>query len=154
MLDKDAKYLLVQPGIEFIPVEGSHDEATQQKTSDNMIKWASRLLPPENLVIIPTRTTNLKDRMVHMQQNYSIDIAALLETWYAVKARLSVQELDAVEGMRGAIFSWVSFKGVQEPLIDCPRPLADVISHLEKFTTQCLTSRFRFSKSAQSNRRK
>lgn len=65
MLDKDAKYLLVQPGIEFIPVEGSHDEATQQKTSDNMIKWASRLLPPENLVIIPTRTTNLKDRMAY-----------------------------------------------------------------------------------------
>lgn len=67
-----------------------------------------------------------------MQQNYSIDIAALLETWYAVKARLSVQELDAVEGMRDAIFSWVSFKGVQEPLIDCPHLLADVISHLEK----------------------
>ena len=67
-----------------------------------------------------------------MQQNYSIDIAALLETWYAVKARLSVQELDAVEGMRGAIFSWVSFKGVQEPLIECPHLLADVISHLEK----------------------
>ena len=67
-----------------------------------------------------------------MQQNYSIDIAALLETWYAVKARLSVQELDAVEGIRAAIFSWVSFKGVQEPLIDCPHLLADVISHLEK----------------------
>ena len=67
-----------------------------------------------------------------MQQNYSIDIAALLETWYAVKARLSVQELDAVEGMRDAIFSWVSFKGVQEPLIECPHLLADVISHLEK----------------------
>lgn len=67
-----------------------------------------------------------------MQQNYSIDIAALLETWYAVKARLSVQELDAVEGMRAAIFSWVSFKGVQEPLIECPHLLADVISHLEK----------------------
>lgn len=67
-----------------------------------------------------------------MQQNYSIDIAALLETWYAVKGGLAVEQLDAVEGMRDAIFSWVSFKGVQERFIECPRLLADVISHLEK----------------------
>lgn len=65
MVDKDAKYLLLQPGIEFIAVDGSLDEASQKKTSANMIKWASRLLPPENLVIIPTRTTNLKDRMAY-----------------------------------------------------------------------------------------
>lgn len=67
-----------------------------------------------------------------MQKNYSIDIVSLLQTWYAVKGRLSVEQLDAVEGMRDAIFSWVSFKGVQEPHIECPHILADVVTHLEK----------------------
>lgn len=64
-LDLDAKYLLIQPGIDFVPVDGSHGVESQKKTSRNMIKWATRLIPAENLVIMSELTTNLKERMAY-----------------------------------------------------------------------------------------
>lgn len=67
-----------------------------------------------------------------MQQNYSIDVAELLKTWYSVKDGLSVDQLDAIEGVRDAIFSWVSFKGVQKRFIECPALLVPMVEHLEK----------------------
>lgn len=65
LVDKSAKYLLVQPGIPFVHSDGSLDEGTQLKTSSAMIKWAERLIPSENLVIMPAQTTTLTERMAY-----------------------------------------------------------------------------------------
>ena len=65
LVDTKSKYMVIQPGIGFVPVDGSLDEESQKKTSANMIKWATRLIPSENLVIIPDSTTNLKERMAY-----------------------------------------------------------------------------------------
>lgn len=67
-----------------------------------------------------------------MQQNYSIDVLALLKSWYAIKSALTVDQLDAIDEVKSAIFSWVSYAGVEHQIIDCDQRLVELIKKFEE----------------------